>query len=69
MARPPPPTRQSGMPAISSTSTTGGVAALLEVDDRSERISGRELYRRCERIGEAVIDVAERVVYAVVKQS
>ena len=46
-----------------------GMAALLEVDDRSERISGRELYRRCERIGEAVIDVAERVVYAVVKQS
>jgi uncharacterized protein Yka (UPF0111/DUF47 family) len=47
----------------------GGMAALLEREDRSERISGRELYRRCERIGEAAIDVAERVVYAVVKQS
>jgi uncharacterized protein Yka (UPF0111/DUF47 family) len=46
-----------------------GVAALLEVGDRSERIARRELYRRCERIGEAMIDVAERVVYAVVKQS
>ena len=46
-----------------------GMAALLELDDRSQRISLRELYRRCERIGEAVIDVAERVVYAVVKQS
>ncbi len=46
-----------------------GMAALLELDDRSQRISRRELYRRCERIGEAVIDVAERVVYAVVKQS
>ena len=34
-----------------------------------ERIARRELYRRCSRIGEVVIDVAERVVYAVVKQS
>jgi hypothetical protein len=46
-----------------------GMASLLEVDDRSERIARRELYRRCLRIGERVIDVAERVVYAVVKQS
>jgi hypothetical protein len=46
-----------------------GTAALIELPDRSERISRRELYRRCERIAEAVIDVAERVVYAVVKQS
>jgi len=46
-----------------------GMAALLDVDDRSERIARRELYRRCSRIGEMVIDVAERVVYAVVKQS
>jgi uncharacterized protein len=46
-----------------------GMAALLEVEDRSERIARRELYRRCARIGETVVDVAERVVYAVVKQS
>jgi len=46
----------------------GGMAALLEVEDRSERIARRELYRRCLRIGEIVIDVSERVVYAVVKQ-
>lgn len=46
-----------------------GMAALLEVEDRSERIGRRELYRRCSRIGEAVVDVAERVVYAVVKKS
>ncbi|HSJ95751.1 MAG TPA: DUF47 family protein [Myxococcota bacterium] len=45
------------------------MAASLEVDDRSERIARRELYRRCSRISEVVIDVAERVVYAVVKQS
>jgi hypothetical protein len=34
-----------------------------------ERISRRELYRRCSRIGERVIDVAERVIYAVMKAS
>jgi uncharacterized protein len=46
-----------------------GMGALLDVEDMRERISRRELYRRCARIGETVIDVAERVVYAVVKQS
>ena len=46
-----------------------GMAGLLAVDDRTERIARRELYRRCARIGEVVVDVAERVVYAVVKQS
>lgn len=46
-----------------------GMAALLEVDDMRLRIARRELYRRCSRIGEMVVDVAERVVYAVVKQS
>jgi uncharacterized protein Yka (UPF0111/DUF47 family) len=45
-----------------------GMASLLEVEDRSERIARRELYRRCVRIGEMVIDVSERVVYAVIKQ-
>ena len=46
-----------------------GMGALLELDIRSERIARRELYRRCVRIGEIVVDVAERVVYAVVKQT
>jgi uncharacterized protein Yka (UPF0111/DUF47 family) len=46
-----------------------GMADLLEVEDMRERISRRELYRRCSRIGEMVTDVAERVIYAVVKQS
>ena len=46
-----------------------GMAALLEEQSRSERIARRELYRRCLRIGETVIDVSERVVYAVVKQT
>jgi len=47
----------------------GGTARLLEVEERGERIARRELYRRCERISETVIDVAERVVYSVVKES
>ncbi len=46
-----------------------GMAALLEVGDRNERIARRELYRSCSRLGESVVDVAERVVYAVMKQS
>jgi uncharacterized protein Yka (UPF0111/DUF47 family) len=46
-----------------------GMAELLKVDTRNERISSRELYRRCARIGDEVIDVAERIVYTVVKQS
>ncbi|MEO8092639.1 MAG: DUF47 family protein [bacterium] len=46
-----------------------GMAGLLELTDMRERISHRELYRRCAHIGELVIDVAERIVYAVVKES
>jgi hypothetical protein len=45
------------------------MVGLLSVSDRTDRITRRELYRRSSRIGEAVVDVAERVVYAVVKQS
>jgi uncharacterized protein len=46
-----------------------GMAALLAVEDRQARIALRELYRRCIRIGEMVVEVAERIVYSVVKQS
>jgi len=46
-----------------------GTAELLQIDARNERISSRELYRRCARVGEQVIDVAERIIYAVVKES
>ncbi len=46
-----------------------GMAQLLEVDKRNERISSRELYRRCARIGDQVIDVAERIIYSVVKET
>ncbi len=46
-----------------------GMAALLEVEDMRQRISRRELYRRCSQIGETVVEVSERIVYAVVKES
>ncbi len=46
-----------------------GMGGLLDIENRSERIARRELYRRCSRIGETVVEVSERVVYAVVKQS
>ncbi|MGZ6214514.1 MAG: DUF47 domain-containing protein [Candidatus Limnocylindria bacterium] len=50
-------------------SSDRGMGELLEVDKRKERISSRELYRRCARIGDQVIDVAERIVYSVVKET
>lgn len=46
-----------------------GMAELLAVDRRDERISSRELYRRCTRIGEEVVNVAERILYSVVKET
>lgn len=45
-----------------------GFAATNDASN-AERIARRELYRRCSRIGETVVDVAERVIYAVMKQS
>ena len=46
-----------------------GMAGLLDEPEMRERIARRELYRRCSHIGELMIDVAERIVYAVVKES
>lgn len=51
------------------TAYYGGMAELLEVKGMRGRVSRRELYRRCARIGEVIVDAAERIVYAVVKQS
>jgi uncharacterized protein len=45
------------------------MAALIEVGDLREVTARRELYRRGSRIGETVVDVAERIQYAVVKES
>lgn len=44
------------------------MASLVGVEDLREVMSRRELYRRVPRIGEVVVDVAERVWYAVVKE-
>jgi uncharacterized protein len=44
------------------------MAALLDVGDLREVTARRELYRRLARIGEEVVDVGERVWYAVVKE-
>jgi len=46
-----------------------GMANLLHEEDMRARIKLRELYRRCSRIGEVIIEVAERIMYAIVKQS
>jgi len=45
------------------------MAELVAVDDARDVMARRELYRRGARIGEAVVDVAERIQYAIVKQS
>ena len=45
------------------------MAELLELDDLHEVMARRELYRCGARIGDAVVDVAERVLYAVVKEA
>jgi uncharacterized protein Yka (UPF0111/DUF47 family) len=46
-----------------------GMGELLELDERGERIARRELYRGCARIGETIVETAERIVYAVIKQN
>jgi hypothetical protein len=45
------------------------MAALVGVEDLREVFARRELYRRVARIGEVVVDVAERVWYTVVKEA
>jgi uncharacterized protein len=45
------------------------MASLVDVDDLREVMARRELYRRVSRIGEQVVEVAERVWYAVVKEA
>ena len=44
------------------------MATLVGVDDLREVMARRELYRRCSRMGETAVDVAERVLYADVKE-
>ena len=43
------------------------MSALLDVEEIREVTGRRELYRRCSRMGDAVVGVAHRIWYAVVK--
>jgi uncharacterized protein Yka (UPF0111/DUF47 family) len=45
------------------------MGALADVDDLRVVMGRQELYRRCSRMGEAAVDVAERLMYAVLKES
>ncbi len=45
------------------------MAELLEVDDLREVMARRELYRRFSRLGGHTAEVAERIWYAVIKES
>lgn len=45
-----------------------GMAAILGDDDLHAVLARRELYRRCARMGETLVDTAERAVYADVKE-
>jgi hypothetical protein len=41
---------------------------LVAEQDLRELMARRELYRRCSRIGDSVVEVAERVPYSIVKE-
>jgi hypothetical protein len=45
------------------------MSKLLDVDDVGQVTAWREMYRRYARLGEALVQVAERVWYAVVKEA
>lgn len=45
----------------------GAMAALLAEDDLRSVTARRELYRRCSRMGQTVVDVAERAIYSTFK--
>ena len=57
------------VPARARTALTAtAMSALIEVDDLREVMGRRELYRRFSRIGDSVIDAAERVWYSTLKE-
>jgi uncharacterized protein Yka (UPF0111/DUF47 family) len=45
------------------------MGTLAELDDLRVVMGRQELYRRCSRMGETAVDVAERLIYAVLKES
>ena len=45
------------------------MGALADVDDLRVVMGRQELYRRCSRMGESVVDVGERLIYAVLNEN
>ena len=45
------------------------MGALVELDDLRAVMGRQELYRRCSRMGETAVDVAERLIYAELKEN
>ena len=45
------------------------MGTLAELDGRSATLGRHELYRRCAQMGDSVVDVAERLIYAVLKEN
>ena len=45
------------------------MAGLADVEDLRAVMGRQELYRRCSRMGESAVDVAQRLIYAVLKES
>jgi uncharacterized protein Yka (UPF0111/DUF47 family) len=45
------------------------MGVLTELDDLRVVMGRRELYRRCSRMGETAVDVAERLMYAEIKEN
>jgi uncharacterized protein Yka (UPF0111/DUF47 family) len=45
------------------------MGALAELEDLRTVIGRQELYRRCSRMGETAVEVAERLIYAILKEN
>jgi len=45
------------------------MSALLEMEDLREVTARREIYRRFARVGDRLVETADRVWYAVVKEA
>ena len=55
-------------PAPPRTGLPEAASALLKLDDLREVVGRRELYRRFSRVSETLIEAADRVWYATVKE-
>ena len=67
--RPPTPTPRIKVERHIERAYRKAMAELLELDDLRDVTARRELYRRFSRIAELLTEVAERVWYAVIKES